>query len=163
MQKSARSCLAKTVGALIQGSGMSRRAWATAHKLDIKTVERAEKATHNIGIDFLDQLGKAAGREPCELLQNDRMGFDSLSGAESRLVTLARRLPSDDINLLCVTLERNPESFVSSLRSVTKGGTFPGAPKADPLHNLGGEHSKWSGHGGTSSKRSQASSGGRKK
>ena len=68
VDKLARTVLAQNLSAIIRRSGMSRHAWATSKKLDVKAVERATKGLHAPRLDFLEELAAACGVETWQLL-----------------------------------------------------------------------------------------------
>lgn len=68
MDKSARATLSANVKKL--WAGTSRRSWAAEKRIDVKTVERAEKDAGGKGVTMqaLDDLASASGLEPWQLL-----------------------------------------------------------------------------------------------
>lgn len=71
MVEPTKKLLAKAVAKAIDESGVSRNAWAASKRLDVKAVERVEKAAHNVGVDFMDRIARAIGVEPWQLIHPD--------------------------------------------------------------------------------------------
>jgi hypothetical protein len=71
MLEPTKKLLAKAVTKAINESGGSRNSWAASKRLDVKAVERVEKAAHNVGVDFMDKLARAIGVEPWQLIHPD--------------------------------------------------------------------------------------------
>jgi transcriptional regulator with XRE-family HTH domain len=90
MSEPTKKLLAKAVTKAINESGMSRNAWAAAKRLDVKAVERVEKAAHNVGVDFMDKLARAIGVEPWQLIHPD----DRYSALSELALESARKLDS---------------------------------------------------------------------
>jgi len=70
MDKSGRRALSENIARFIQESGKSRSAWAHAHKLDLKSVERVEKdaGEKGVGLSYVDVLAHQLRLEPWQLL-----------------------------------------------------------------------------------------------
>lgn len=71
MAEPTKKLLARAVTRAIDSAGVSRNSWAAAKRLDVKAVERVEKASHNVGVDFMDKLARAIGVEPWQLIHPD--------------------------------------------------------------------------------------------
>jgi hypothetical protein len=90
MQEPTKKLLAKAVTKAINESGGSRNAWAATKRLDVKAVERVEKAAHNVGVDFMDKLARAIGVEPWQLIHPD----DRYATLSELALEAARKLDS---------------------------------------------------------------------
>jgi transcriptional regulator with XRE-family HTH domain len=71
MAEPTKKLLARAVTRAIDAAGVSRNSWSAAKRLDVKAVERVEKASHNVGVDFMDKLARAIGVEPWQLIHPD--------------------------------------------------------------------------------------------
>lgn len=71
VDKRARTTLAANLKRVIERSEMTRTAWATSKKLDVKAVERAAKGLHAPRLDFVEELAAACGMEAWQLLRED--------------------------------------------------------------------------------------------
>lgn len=88
MVEPTKKLLARAVTKAIDGAGGSRNAWAASKRLDVKAVERVEKAAHNVGVDFMDKLARAIGVEPWQLIHPD----ERISGMSDLALEAARKL-----------------------------------------------------------------------
>jgi hypothetical protein len=71
MNEPTKKLLANAVTKAIEEFGGSRNAWAASKRLDVKAVERVQKASHTVGVDFMDKLARAIGVEPWQLIHPD--------------------------------------------------------------------------------------------
>jgi hypothetical protein len=71
MHEPTKKLLANAVTKAINEYGGSRNAWAASKRLDVKAVERVQKESHTVGVDFMDKLARAIGVEPWQLIHPD--------------------------------------------------------------------------------------------
>ena len=65
---SSKKILGDNIKAMIDKVSPSVRAWAIAHKLDQKKVDRLVKAQTAVSLDTLDEIAAAVGLQPWQLL-----------------------------------------------------------------------------------------------
>jgi hypothetical protein len=71
MREPTKKLLAHAVTKAIEEYGGSRNSWAASKRLDVKAVERVQKESHTVGVDFMDKLARAIGVEPWQLIHPD--------------------------------------------------------------------------------------------
>ena len=66
-----RAILAANLRRMIQVSGLSLRAWALARELDVRMIDRLSKGENAVTLDKIDEIAKACGLQPWQLLLED--------------------------------------------------------------------------------------------
>lgn len=68
VEKSSRALLAENLKALIDSLGMTTNGWAVAKRIGERKAARAASNEADTRLDTLDEIAKAAGRKPWELI-----------------------------------------------------------------------------------------------
>jgi len=86
---------------MIQADGLSLRAWSLARGLDVRLIDRLSKGENAVTLDKIDDIAKACGLKPWQLLLEDldhKAPADApISLADRELLDRLRKLLDKDV------------------------------------------------------------------